>query len=80
MEDEVQKLNDDIPSSSSCSHPTTTAPEGASMGEVEAGFLAARAIDGADRRSTSRTRSADGKSFAEADQVKKEGKNSGKGP
>lgn len=76
-EEEVRKLDEDPSTSSPSSHPTTTAAEGASMDEVEAGVLAARAIDSTYRKSTSRTTSTDGRSSAEVGQGGKERKKAG---
>ena len=70
-EEEIKKLDEDAPGSSSSAQPTTFAPEGASMQEVEAGMLAAEAVDGPTRRSTSRTRYAEGGSLAQFEREKK---------
>ena len=70
-EEEVRKLDDDVPGSSSSARPTTFAPEGAPIQDVEAGMLAAEAVDAPKRRSTSRTRYAEGGSLAQFEREKK---------
>ncbi|KAL9127958.1 MAG: hypothetical protein Q9217_003271 [Psora testacea] len=69
-EAEIAKLDEDSAEASSSAPPTTTAPEGASIEEIEGGTSATHITGNEGRRSTSQTRYAEGGSLAQFEREK----------